>query len=120
MTSTLKRNINSPDETRKFEAHGHLDVITLDDFTLGKATFEPGWRWSNDVKPIAGTDACMARHTGICVSGRMTVRHDDGTETTVEPGDVFLIEPGHDAWIVGDEACVMYDTGTAAYAKPSA
>ncbi|MGZ5422103.1 MAG: cupin domain-containing protein [Aeromicrobium sp.] len=113
------RSIESPDETRAFKAHGHLDVVTLGDFTLGKAIFEPGWKWSEDVKPIAGTESCMARHTGICMSGQMTVRSDDGNETSIGAGDVFVLEPGHDALTVGDEACVMYDTGVAAYAKPS-
>ena len=110
-------NIANPHETRAFRAHGHIDVVTLGDFTLGKCVFEPGWRWSADVKPIAGTDSCGTRHTGICVSGQMTVRMDDGTEGQVGPGDVVVIEPGHDAWVVGDEACVVYDTGIAAYAK---
>jgi hypothetical protein len=113
------RNIDKPDETRNFTAHGHMDVVTLGDFTLGRGTFEPGWRWSEDVKPIAGTESCMTHHTGVCLSGSMTVRSDDGTETTVGPGDVFVLTPGHDAWTLGDEPCVMYDTGVAAYAKPT-
>ena len=115
---TSKRNISTPDERRPFADHGHMDVITIGDFTLGRGQFEPGWRWSEDVKPIAGTDSCQARHTGICVSGQMTVRSDDGTEVTIGAGDVVVIEPGHDAWTVGDEACVLLDTGVAAYAKP--
>ncbi|MCW2712764.1 MAG: Cupin 2, conserved barrel domain protein [Marmoricola sp.] len=113
------RSIDEPDESRPFKGHGHMDVVTLGDFTLGRGVFEPGWRWSNDVKPIAGTDSCQTRHAGYCLSGQMTVRLDDGTEITVGPGDVVLIEPGHDAWTVGDEACVLLDTGVAAYAKPS-
>ena len=113
-----KRSMSTPHETRPFQAHGHMDVVTIGDFTMGKGTFEPGWRWSNDVKPIAKTDSCMAHHTGICISGQMTIRTDDGTEMTIGPGDVVNLEPGHDAWTVGDEACVMYDTGVAAYAKP--
>jgi len=113
------RSIDAPDETRKFQAHGQVDVVTLGDFTLGRGTFDPGWQWSKDVKPIAGTDLCMTRHTGICVSGTMTVRSDDGTEGTLSAGDVFLLEPGHDAWTVGEEPCVLYDTGVAAYAKPA-
>jgi hypothetical protein len=113
------RNIDSPDETRKFQAHGYMQVVTIGDFTLGRGTFEPGWQWSKDVKPIAGTDSCMTRHTGIGVSGHMRVRHDDGTEVTIGPGDVMLLEPGHDAWVVGDEPYVGYDTGVAAYAQPS-
>jgi uncharacterized cupin superfamily protein len=112
------RNIAEPQETRPFQAHGHLDVVTLGDFTLGVGTFEPGWRWSEDVKPLAGTDSCQVRHTAICVSGSMTVRMDDGTETAIGTGDVVVIEPGHDAWVDGDEACVLYDTGVAAYAQP--
>ena len=117
MVSVDSRSIDTPHETRPFKGHGHMDVITFGDFTVGRGVFEPGWRWSEDVKPIAGTDSCQTRHTGICVSGRMTVRMDDGTEASVGPGDVVLIEPGHDAWVVGDEPCVMYDTGVAAYAK---
>ncbi len=118
MASLDSHNIDTPHETRPFQAHGSMDVVTLGDFTLGKGTFEPGWRWSADVKPIAGTDSCRTTHTGICVAGRMTVRMDDGTELTIGPGDVTVIPAGHDAWVVGDEACVMYDTGVAAYAKP--
>jgi len=118
MASVDSRNIETPQETRPFREHGQMDVVTVGDFTLGKGTFEPGWRWWADVKPIAGTDSCQTRHTGISVSGQMVVRMDDGTEATVGPGDVVVIEPGHDAWVVGDEPCVMYDTGVAAYAKP--
>ena len=82
-----------------------MDVVTLGDFTLGRGTFEPGWQWSKDVKPIAGTESCMVHHTGICVSGKMTIRTNDGVEVTVSAGDVFVLEPGHDAWTVGDEPC---------------
>ncbi len=119
MASLAKQNMADPNETRPFAANGKVDVVTLGDFTLGKGVFEAGWRWSTDVKPIAGTDSCMAEHSGICVSGSMTVRMDDGTEATVSAGDVFTIPGGHDAWTVGDEACVLYDTGVARYAKPS-
>lgn len=119
MGTKQTHSIDKPDETRPFKAHGHMDVVTIDDFTLGRGTFEPGWKWSEDVKPIAGTDSCKTRHTGIAISGRMTIRMDDGSEFNVEAGDVVLIEPGHDAWVVGDEPCVMYDTGIAAYARPS-
>jgi hypothetical protein len=119
MAATEILNIDAPHETRPFRANGHMDVVTLGDFTMGRGVFEPGWRWSTDVKPIAGTDSCQTRHTGICISGRMTVRAADGSEVTIGPGDVCVIEPGHDAWTVGDEACVMYDTGIAGYAKPA-
>lgn len=119
MTALHKSSIDKPDETRPFRAHGHLDVVTIGDFTLGRGTFEPGWRWSTDVKPIAGTDTCMTRHTGVVVSGTMTVHSDDGSEVTYGPNDVFVMEPGHDAWTVGDAPCVMFDTGVKAYAKPA-
>ena len=116
MTSAAQ-SIDKPHETRPFKAHGHMDVVTLGDFTLGRGVFEPGWRWSDDVKPIAGTDSCEVHHTGICVSGHMIIQLDNGTEIAVAPGDVVNLEPGHDAWTVGDEACVILDTGVAAYAK---
>ncbi len=116
--TTEQRSIETPHETRPFQAHGHMDVVTLGDFTLGRGTFEPGWRWSEDVKPIAGTDSCQTRHTGFCLSGQMCVQADDGSEFTLGPGDVVVIEPGHDAWTVGDEPCVLIDTGVAAYALP--
>lgn len=117
--TTETQNIETPHETRPFQAHGHMDVVTLGDFTLGRGTFEPGWRWSEDVKPIAGTESCEARHTGFCLSGHMAVRSDDGTEVNLGPGDVVVIEPGHDAWTVGDEPCVLLDTGVAGYALPT-
>jgi uncharacterized cupin superfamily protein len=118
MTSAIQ-NIDKPHETRPFRDHGHMDVVTLGDFTLGRGTFESGWRWSEDVKPIAGTDSCQVRHTGYCLSGSMTVKYDSGTEVTINPGDVIVLEPGHDAWTLGDEPCILLDTGVAAYAKPS-
>ena len=119
MTTLFKQNIAQPHEVRNFKANGHVDVVTLGSFTLGKGTFEPGWRWSNDIKPIAGTTSCMTRHTGVILSGSMTVLADDGTRVTYQPGDVFVMEPGHDAWVEGNEACIIFDTGVAAYAKPS-
>ena len=95
-----------------------MDVVTLGDFTLGRGTFEPGWRWSEDVKPIAGTSSCMTRHTGICVSGQHDRAHRRRHGVDLRrPAMSFVMEPGHDAWTVGDVACVMYDTGIAAYGK---
>ena len=81
--------------------------------------FEPRWRWSTDLKPIAGTDSCQTHHTGIGLSGQMMIRTDDGQELAIGPGDGFNLDPGHDAWTVGEEPCVRLDTGIAAYAKPS-
>jgi mannose-6-phosphate isomerase-like protein (cupin superfamily) len=112
------KTIDKPDERRDFQA-GHLDVISLTGLDFGVAHFQPGWRWSECVKPIAGTDSCEIHHNGYVVSGRMRIRMDDGAEGEVGPGDVFVLPPGHDAWIVGDEPCVVFDFagGAADYAK---
>ena len=113
-----KKNLDEPDETRPFKAHGKAQIVNLGTVSVGRGTFEPGWRWSQDVKPIAKTDSCQSAHTGYCVSGRMTVRMDDGTEDQIGPGDAFTIAPGHDAWTDGDESCVLLDfSGMKNYAK---
>jgi hypothetical protein len=111
VASLDSQNIETPHETRPFHAHGKMEVITLGDFTLGKGTFEPGWRWSEDVKPIAKTDSCQSHHLGYCLSGRMRIFMGDGSEAEIGPGDAFEIPPGHDAEVVGDEACVNIDFG---------
>lgn len=102
------KNIEKADERRDF-AHGHLDVLTLSGLSFGVATFGPGWRWSESIRPLAGTDSCQVHHNAYVVSGRLHIRMDDGSEGEVGPGDVFVAPPGHDAWTVGDEACVVYD-----------
>jgi hypothetical protein len=114
-----KQNIADPHERRPFAGHGHMDVVTLGDFTIGRGVYEPGWRWSNDVKPIAGTDSCQVHHTGICLSGHMTIEADSGEQLPIGPDDVFDIAPGHDAWVEGDEPCVLFDTGAKPYARPA-
>ena len=112
-----RRSFDKPDEVRPFEGKGHLDVVNMDGI-VGRGVFEPGWRWSNNVKPIAGTDSCMAPHAGYVVSGRMRVRMDNGDELEFGQGDLMLCPPGHDAWVLGDEPCVMIDwTGYGEYAK---
>ena len=103
-----KRNLDSPDETRTFE-NGKVGVVKLGDFTASRLVLEPGWRWSENVKPIAGTDSCQVLHTGYHVSGRLHVRMDDGTEEEFGPGDAYVIPPGHDAWVVGEEPVVSVD-----------
>jgi quercetin dioxygenase-like cupin family protein len=119
MAGMVRKSLNSPDETRPFEdAKGKLDVVNTDRGTVGRATFEPGWRWSSHVKPIAKTDSCQAAHLGYYVSGRMKVVMDDGEEMEFGPGDFAAIPPGHDAWTVGDQPCVVIDwQGFADYAK---
>jgi len=119
MASLASKSLDKPDETRPLlDDKGKVDVVELGGVTVGRAVFEPGWKWSEHVKPIAGTDSCQAGHTGYCLSGRMKVVMDDGEEAEIGPGDAFVISPGHDAWIVGDEACVALDfSGMADYAK---
>jgi Cupin domain len=118
MASIEVKRFDSPDETRPFEGRGKADVVQVGGHAVARGTFEPGWRWSDNVKPIAGTDSCEVSHLGYCVSGSMRVRMDDGAETMVAPGDVVAIPPGHDAEVVGDEPCVLLDFGEIAeYAK---
>jgi class 3 adenylate cyclase len=88
---------------------GRIDVVELDDAVVGRMTYEPGWRWSVDVKPIAGTETCQYHHLGISLSGNLRAQMADGSELEIAPGDVFEIPPGHDAWVVGDEPWVSVD-----------
>ena len=114
------KNFDSPDEVREFEGNGRADVLQVGGQTIGRGTFEPGWRWSANVKPIAGTDSCEVSHLGYVMSGRMKIFMDDGSEDECGPGDVIAIPPGHDAETVGDEACVVLDFGEFGdYAKRS-
>lgn len=121
MSGLEAKRFDAPDEVRPFQAHGKVDLVHLDSGDVGRGTFEPGWRWSEDVKPIAGTDSCQVQHVGYVLSGRMTVRMDDGSEHTYEPGEAMQIAPGHDAWTEGEEACVLLDFGgLTGYAKTPA
>ncbi|MEX0985318.1 MAG: cupin domain-containing protein [Actinomycetota bacterium] len=113
------RSLDKPDETRSFP-NGVAEMVTMGETMVGRARFEPGWRWSNDVKPIAGTERCMILHKGYVVSGSLVIQAEDGTETTIGAGDGYVIEPGHDAWVMGDEPYVGVDFAQemANYAKP--
>jgi quercetin dioxygenase-like cupin family protein len=115
----LRYNLGKPDETRPFEdGKGKLDLVNTDQGLIGKAVFEPGWQWSKHIKPIAKTESCQGAHMGYVLSGQMEIRMDDGKSETFGPGDVMIADPGHDAWVVGDEACVVVDwQGFADYAK---
>jgi quercetin dioxygenase-like cupin family protein len=113
-----RKNFSKPDETRTFPK-GRLEVVTVGGHSMGRATFEPGWKWSESVKPIAQTESCQAAHLGYVISGRMEVVTDDGTKFDYGPGDAMSLPPGHDAWIVGSEPCVVVDfVGFENYAKP--
>jgi quercetin dioxygenase-like cupin family protein len=96
---------DSPDEVRKFEK-GRFELIRLGGMTIGRATYEPGWKWSEHVGPTARTDSCQVEHVGLVVSGQAAVKMDDGTERVMKEGDLFYVPPGHDSWVVGDEPYV--------------
>src|SRR5687767_1889757 len=96
MAQVEKKSFDSPDEVREFEGNGRAEVVNVAGQTVGRGTFEPGWKWSSNVKPIAGTDSCEVSHLGYCVSGRMRVFMHDGSESEIGPGDVAAIPPGHD------------------------
>jgi hypothetical protein len=112
-----KKSLTRPDETRSFEK-GRVELVTVNDVTFGRATLQPGWKWSTCVKPIVNTKSCEAAHLQYHVSGRLHVIMDDGSEQEFGPGDVYYIPPGHDAWVVGKEPAVIVDiSGMRDYAK---
>jgi quercetin dioxygenase-like cupin family protein len=119
MSGLTRKNFDKADEIRPFEGStGQVEVINTDEGAVGRATFLPGWKWSEHVKPIAKTDSCQASHTGYFVSGRMKVVMDDGEELEYGPGDFAVMKPGHDAWVTGNEPCVVIDwQGFSDYAK---
>src|SRR6202166_1166671 len=113
------KSLNLPEEVRKFDK-GKVELVNIAGATIGRATFEPGWKWSTCVKPIANTSSCNAANFRYQVAGMMTTRMDDGTEKTSKAGDVLNIPPGHDAWVVGNEPVVVLDfQGMVDYAKQS-
>ena len=104
MAQLVGKRFDNPDEVREFtEGKGRVELVDLNGHSVGRGTFEPGWRWSQNVKPLAGTDSCQVEHIGYVLEGRMALKMDDGTEREFGPGDAFHMPPGHDAWIVGDQ-----------------
>ena len=108
MAGVQSRGFDSPDETRTPDKT-RVDVVRMGGATVGRFAFEPGWRWSDCVKPVVGTDSCQLHHVGVVHAGRLAIKHEDGTELEIGPGDAYVIEPGHDAWVVGDETVVGYE-----------
>jgi quercetin dioxygenase-like cupin family protein len=106
-----KKSLDTPDETRDFQ-QGEMQTATIKDFKVARLLLQPGWKWSEHVKPLAQTDSCQVRHTGYVISGQMRVVMDDRTETELGPGDAYVIEPGHDAWVVGNEPFLGVDVST--------
>ena len=112
---TLKR-FETPDAVRTFDK-GKFEIVRIGEVIIGRATYEPGWKWSVHVGPAVGTRNCQVEHVGLVVSGRAAVRMDDGREYILQPGDVFHIPPGHDSWVVGDELYVsLHFLGAEKYA----
>jgi len=119
MANLQTKALDRPDETRPIDK-GTVEVVQLDAGAVMRTTFEPGWRWSDCVKPVVGGESCQTDHFGYCISGHMHVQMDDGQEMDVAAGDAMRIPPGHDAWVVGDEPYVGVDfTGGPEYAKKS-
>jgi quercetin dioxygenase-like cupin family protein len=117
MAQLQRRALAEPDETRPVDK-GVVEVVRLDAATMMRTTFQPGWRWSECVKPIVGGESCQVDHVGYCVSGRLHVLMDNGDEMEIGTGDASHIPPGHDAWVVGDEPYVALDfSGAEDYAK---
>ena len=120
MAGVEKRSFDSPDETRTPDKT-RLDVVRIGGTSAARLTLEPGWRWSQCVKPVAGTERCQHRHVGVVQSGTMRVTHDDGTVVELSPGEVYVIEPGHDAEIVGEDRFVGFEfepQAAESYARP--
>lgn len=117
---TEKKGFSKADEVRTFPK-GKVELVTIGGATIGRATLEPGWRWSTSVKPIVNTKSCEAPHFQFHLAGILKVVMDDGTEIECRPGDVSLLPSGHDAWVVGDEPVVLVDfQGMVDYAKKAA
>jgi mannose-6-phosphate isomerase-like protein (cupin superfamily) len=113
MAGVEARGFDAPDETRSPDKT-RVDVVRMSGNSAARLTLEPGWKWSECVKPVVETETCQVRHVGVVQSGRMHVTHDDGTEAEVGPGQAYVIEPGHDAWVIGDEPFVGFEFETKA------
>jgi mannose-6-phosphate isomerase-like protein (cupin superfamily) len=108
MAGAAKKSFGSPDEHRTPDKTD-IGVVDLGAFKAAKVTLQPGWKWSECIKPVVKTDACEVHHVGMVASGQMRVHHDDGTEIDIGPGDAYVIEPGHEAWVLGSEPFVGYE-----------
>jgi quercetin dioxygenase-like cupin family protein len=112
-------NLRQPSEVREFP-YGQLELFHIAGQVIGRATYQPGWRWTQHVGPTAGTKLCEVEHLGLVVSGRAALRMADGTERVLEPGDLFAIPPGHDSWVVGDEPYTsLHLLGADSYTLPA-
>jgi quercetin dioxygenase-like cupin family protein len=109
-------NFDEPSETRHFEK-GRFELYRVGPVTVGRATYEPGWRWSQHVGPTVGAASCQVEHVGLVLAGQAVAKMDDGREVVMKPGDFFYVPPGHDSWVVGDEPYVsLHILGSEGYA----
>ena len=117
MAGIETNDFSAPDEVRRPD-HTTVEVVKLAGGEIGRYTFEPGWRWSEHIRPNVGTDSCQVEHIGYVLSGRLHVEHEDGSKGEMAPGLVYRIAPGHDAWVIGEEPVVVVEfQGAALYAK---
>jgi hypothetical protein len=105
MGGLVKHSFDDANEVRT-PAKSRVEVVDLGSTKAARLTLEPGWRWSECIKPVVGTERCQVRHVGAVVSGRLALEHDDGSTIEIGPGDAYVIEPGHEAWVVGDDTFV--------------
>jgi hypothetical protein len=120
MASLKVKSFGTPDETRTPDKT-KLEIVDLEGVKAARFTAQPGWKWSDCIKPVVGGESCQVHHVGTVSSGRLHVVHDDGTELEIGSGDAYVIDPGHDAWVVGDDAFVAYEFDSSAaetYARP--
>ncbi len=116
MAQLEKKSFNSADQTMN-PPKAKMEIVNIGGKMIAKAIFEPGWKWSVDLAPTMGSDTCPMHHFGYMESGSMQIHMQDGTEMTVSKGDVVDIQPGHDAWVVGNEPAVLVDFGGGPGAK---
>jgi hypothetical protein len=103
-----KKSFGTPDE-RRAPDKTQVEVVDLGSVKAARMTLEPGWRWSECIKPVVKTESCQVHHVGTVAAGQLHIEHEDGTTADIGPGDAYVIEPGHDAWVVGSEPFVGYE-----------
>ena len=104
----ITKSFDRADETRTPDK-SEVNVVKLGDVSAARMQMQPGWRWSECIKPLVGTDSCEKRHVGVAIAGRLGVKQDDGSEGEIGPGDAYVLDPGHDAWVVGEDEFVCYE-----------
>ena len=109
MNSIEVKSFSTADEVNTNFNNARIEAVNVGGQRVLKLTLQPGWKWSDDVKPTVGTESCQATHLGVIVSGAVCAKHNDGTELTYKAGDAYSIQPGHDGWVVGNEEAVVYE-----------